>query len=143
MFSSIPMNSKGDLMSNLRHPFEAARRLLVTGLVILDLSQVTSMTPEPAPSLQITIGQWGGLEASTDCMCITSYMPDLQGMRRGCGSPVVKVSDHGRSSSPVPLKTRHVGARCTLNLSRTQTSSRGCGVVVRRGSASSSAVLVT
>ncbi|GFX02038.1 uncharacterized protein TNCV_372271 [Trichonephila clavipes] len=55
---------------------------------------------------------------------------------KGCGSPVVKVSDHGRhvmSSSPVPLKTRRVGQRCTLNLSRTETSSRWCGVVVRRG----------
>ncbi|GFY07308.1 hypothetical protein TNCV_5084951 [Trichonephila clavipes] len=42
-------------------------------------------------------------------------------------SRVVKVSDHGRlvmSSSPVPLKTRCVGQRCTLNLSRAQTSSR-------------------
>ncbi|GFX25454.1 hypothetical protein TNCV_1998551 [Trichonephila clavipes] len=34
----------------------------------------------------------------------------------GCGSPVVKVSNHGRhvmSSIPVPLKTRRVGQRCT------------------------------
>ncbi|GFY27520.1 uncharacterized protein TNCV_2071401 [Trichonephila clavipes] len=55
---------------------------------------------------------------------------------RGCGSPVVKVSDHGRyvmSSSPVPLKTRRVGQQCTLNLSRAEMSSRWCGVVVRRG----------
>ncbi|GFU31768.1 uncharacterized protein TNCV_1176371 [Trichonephila clavipes] len=54
----------------------------------------------------------------------------------GCGSLVVRVSDHGRhimSSSPVPLKTRRVGQRCTLNLSRAQTSSRWCGMVVRRG----------
>ncbi|GFT24519.1 uncharacterized protein TNCV_3253281 [Trichonephila clavipes] len=54
---------------------------------------------------------------------------------RGCGSPVVKVSNHGRhvmSSIPVPLKTRRVGQRCTLNLSRAETSSRWCGVVVRR-----------
>ncbi|GFT91413.1 uncharacterized protein TNCV_4285691 [Trichonephila clavipes] len=36
-------------------------------------------------------------------------------------------------SSPVPLKTRRVGQRCTLNLSRAETSSRWCGVVVRRG----------
>ncbi|GFV58555.1 uncharacterized protein TNCV_2915441 [Trichonephila clavipes] len=58
----------------------------------------------------------------------------------GCGSPVVKVSDHGRhvmSSSPVPLKTRRIGQRCTLNLPRAETSSRSCGVVVRRGDASS------
>ncbi|GFU03946.1 hypothetical protein TNCV_198341 [Trichonephila clavipes] len=36
-----------------------------------------------------------------------------------CGSPVVKVSDHCRhvmSLIPVPLKTRRVGERCTLNL---------------------------
>ncbi|GFX84500.1 uncharacterized protein TNCV_3531971 [Trichonephila clavipes] len=36
-------------------------------------------------------------------------------------------------SSPVPLKTRRVGQRCTLNLSRAETSSRWCDVVVRRG----------
>ncbi|GFX84421.1 uncharacterized protein TNCV_4135311 [Trichonephila clavipes] len=30
-------------------------------------------------------------------------------------------------SSPVPLKTRRVGQRCTLNLSRAETSSRWCG----------------
>ncbi|GFV89958.1 cation-transporting ATPase [Trichonephila clavipes] len=37
------------------------------------------------------------------------------------------------SSSPVPLKTRRVGHLCTLNLSRAETSSRWCGVVVMRG----------
>ncbi|GFU65782.1 uncharacterized protein TNCV_5059161 [Trichonephila clavipes] len=37
------------------------------------------------------------------------------------------------SSIPVPLKTRRVGQRCTLNLSRAETSSRWCGVGVRRG----------
>ncbi|GFV92088.1 uncharacterized protein TNCV_1895241 [Trichonephila clavipes] len=46
-------------------------------------------------------------------------------------------------SSPVPLKTRRVGQRCTLNLSRAETSSRWCGVVVRRGGASSGAIHVT
>ncbi|GFT75830.1 uncharacterized protein TNCV_851341 [Trichonephila clavipes] len=54
----------------------------------------------------------------------------------GYGSPVVKVSDHGThvtSSSPVPLKTRLVEERCTLNLLRAQTSSHWCGVIVRRG----------
>ncbi|GFS80916.1 hypothetical protein TNCV_126591 [Trichonephila clavipes] len=34
---------------------------------------------------------------------------------------------------PVPQKTRRVGQRCTLNLSRAEMSSRWCGVVVRRG----------
>ncbi|GFW05348.1 uncharacterized protein TNCV_3358671 [Trichonephila clavipes] len=47
------------------------------------------------------------------------------------------------SSSPVPLKTRRVGQRCTLHLSRAETSSRWCGVVVRRGGASSGVVHVT
>ncbi|GFX66088.1 uncharacterized protein TNCV_4102281 [Trichonephila clavipes] len=47
------------------------------------------------------------------------------------------------SSIPVPLKTRRVGQRCTLNLSRAETSSRWCGVVVRRGGASSGVVHVT
>ncbi|GFU84726.1 hypothetical protein TNCV_2126671 [Trichonephila clavipes] len=55
----------------------------------------------------------------------------------GRSSLVVRVSDRSwlvTSSSPVPLKTRRVGERCQLNLSRAQTSSRWCGVVVRRGS---------
>ncbi|GFX59752.1 uncharacterized protein TNCV_1777911 [Trichonephila clavipes] len=43
------------------------------------------------------------------------------------------VACHVTSSSPVPLKIRRVGQRCTLNLSRDETSSRWCGVVVRRG----------
>ncbi|GFV23458.1 uncharacterized protein TNCV_4781701 [Trichonephila clavipes] len=47
------------------------------------------------------------------------------------------------SLSPVPLKTHHLGERCTLNLSRAQMSSRWFGVVVRRGGASSGTVLVT
>ncbi|GFV78187.1 uncharacterized protein TNCV_1036551 [Trichonephila clavipes] len=47
------------------------------------------------------------------------------------------------SSSPVPLKTHRVGQRCTLNLSRAETSSRWCGVVVRRKGASSGVVHVT
>ncbi|GFW51964.1 hypothetical protein TNCV_1188951 [Trichonephila clavipes] len=61
-------------------------------------------------------------------------------------SQVIKVSDHGwlvTSLSPVPRKTRRVRKRCTLNLSRAQISSRWCGVVVRRGGASSGVVLVT
>ncbi|GFX52596.1 hypothetical protein TNCV_4326111 [Trichonephila clavipes] len=49
---------------------------------------------------------------------------------KGCGSPVVKVSDHGRhvmSLNPVPLKTCCAGQRCMLNLSRAETSSRWSG----------------
>ncbi|GFY33007.1 uncharacterized protein TNCV_2877561 [Trichonephila clavipes] len=43
------------------------------------------------------------------------------------------VAGFDTSSSPVPLKTRRVGQRCTLNLSRAETSSRWWGVVVRKG----------
>ncbi|GFX41967.1 uncharacterized protein TNCV_3677791 [Trichonephila clavipes] len=56
-------------------------------------------------------------------------------MTWGCGSPVIKESDHGRhvmSSNPVSLQTSRVGQRYTLNLSKAETSSRWCGVVVRR-----------
>ncbi|GFT11841.1 uncharacterized protein TNCV_1923621 [Trichonephila clavipes] len=66
----------------------------------------------------------------------TNYTVPFTVISRGCGSPVVKVSDYGRhvmSSSPVPPKTRCVGQRCTLNLSRAETSFRWCDVVVRRG----------
>ncbi|GFT46563.1 uncharacterized protein TNCV_3184211 [Trichonephila clavipes] len=37
------------------------------------------------------------------------------------------------SSSPVPLKTRRVEERCTLHLSRAQTSSCWSGIIVKRG----------
>ncbi|GFX92412.1 uncharacterized protein TNCV_1706881 [Trichonephila clavipes] len=61
-------------------------------------------------------------------------------------SLLVKISGCGwrvMSSSPVPLKTRRVRERLTLNLLRAQTSCRWCGVVVRRGDASSGVVLIT
>ncbi|GFW51002.1 hypothetical protein TNCV_3592841 [Trichonephila clavipes] len=51
-----------------------------------------------------------------------------------CGGPVVKVSDQGGhviSSNPVPLKSRRVIQRCTLNLSRAERPP--VDVVVRRG----------
>ncbi|GFX63489.1 HTH_Tnp_Tc3_2 domain-containing protein [Trichonephila clavipes] len=40
-------------------------------------------------------------------------------------------------------RDRRVGQRCTLNLSRAETASHKCGVVVRRGTASSGVVHVT
>ncbi|GFW76621.1 hypothetical protein TNCV_2682381 [Trichonephila clavipes] len=43
---------------------------------------------------------------------------------------------------PSAPKTRRVGQRCTLNLSRAEMSCRWCGVVVRRGGASSGVTLV-
>ncbi|GFY30230.1 uncharacterized protein TNCV_3091371 [Trichonephila clavipes] len=35
--------------------------------------------------------------------------------------------------SAVPLKTRRVGGRCTVNMARAQKSSRSCSVVVKTG----------
>ncbi|GFW74316.1 hypothetical protein TNCV_3438691 [Trichonephila clavipes] len=65
----------------------------------------------------------------------------------GLGSPVVKVKDscpacHEFEPSTVE-DTPCRGERCTLNLSTAQTSSRWCGVVVRREGASSGVVYVT
>ncbi|GFU76612.1 uncharacterized protein TNCV_1272611 [Trichonephila clavipes] len=60
-------------------------------------------------------------ELSTDLRCIAPL--------HGGSLVVLGVT----SSSPVPLKTRRVGERCTLNLSRAQTSSCWNGEVVKRG----------
>ncbi|GFV42771.1 transposable element Tcb2 transposase [Trichonephila clavipes] len=70
----------------------------------------------------------------------------VQSMRRRCEATIAtgvsntkssqaNASDHGRhalSLSPVPLKTHRLGQRCTLKLSKAETFSRWCGVVVRR-----------
>ncbi|GFV76977.1 hypothetical protein TNCV_690471 [Trichonephila clavipes] len=104
----------------------------VTDLLNLNLCHVMRTTPEQAP-----LPQWDNFEPQPIQRVTASST-------RGCNSPVVKVSNHGRhviNSSPVPLKTRPVGERCSLNPSRAQTSSRG--VVVRRGGTSSGVVLVT
>ncbi|GFW67495.1 uncharacterized protein TNCV_3391661 [Trichonephila clavipes] len=83
--------------------------------------------------------------AQTSSLCVSQYTGraakmfvlgsecDTPGLG---GHPKMSWWSTGRSvtgSSPVPLKTRRVGQRCTLNLSRAETSSRWCGVVVRRG----------
>ncbi|GFX31376.1 hypothetical protein TNCV_2061921 [Trichonephila clavipes] len=44
---------------------------------------------------------------------------------------------------PGTIKTRRVGQRCTLNLSRAETSSRWCGVALGEGGASSGVIHVT
>ncbi|GFU84410.1 RNA-directed DNA polymerase from mobile element jockey [Trichonephila clavipes] len=68
-------------------------------------------------------------EGNSKDECTTAVFLDIQ-------KAFDRVSDRGlpvTSSSPVPLKTRRVGQRCTLNLLRVETFSRWCGVVVRRG----------
>ncbi|GFY11135.1 uncharacterized protein TNCV_4471211 [Trichonephila clavipes] len=75
---------------------------------------------------------------SASSICLT---PKLIQQRCGRG---VKISDPSwvvPSSSPVPLKTRHIGELCTLNLSRLKRPQ--VGVVVRRRGDSSGVVLVT
>ncbi|GFX23201.1 uncharacterized protein TNCV_4559831 [Trichonephila clavipes] len=62
-----------------------------------------------------------------DCSCVTVAAEVAEWYRYRTVACLVT------SSSPVPLKTRRVGQRCTLNLSRAETSSRWCGMVVRRG----------
>ncbi|GFS61893.1 uncharacterized protein TNCV_2592101 [Trichonephila clavipes] len=75
------------------------------------------------------------------CATEVDETPPREDDRFGMMAKVVVFGTEG--SSPVPLKTRRVGQRCTLNLSRAETSSRWCGVVVRRGGASSGVVHVT
>ncbi|GFU14763.1 uncharacterized protein TNCV_2806891 [Trichonephila clavipes] len=112
----------------------------------LNHGQVTWTTPKLAPPLRTTTPHQredvSALDRFNVNRCPTRRVFSGTGLEpvtkqaTDCGSPVVKVSDHGRhvmSSSPVPLKIRRVGQRCSLNLLRAETSSRWCGVVVRRG----------
>ncbi|GFT41851.1 hypothetical protein TNCV_1667111 [Trichonephila clavipes] len=60
----------------------------------------------------------------------SSVAPGLEpeSLRRRVRDPnhLFSAANHVMSSSPVPLKTRRVGQRCTLNLSRAEMSSRIC-----------------
>ncbi|GFW50724.1 putative DD41D transposase [Trichonephila clavipes] len=101
----------------------------------------TNVTTQVAPMLQLQMrsGIWQLLPKVTDRVqhqtCLVSSLQPLVQLRLrvgGCSNLVVKVSDFGRhvmSSSPVPLKILRVGQRCTLNLSRVETSSRCCQVI--------------
>ncbi|GFW86837.1 uncharacterized protein TNCV_2809921 [Trichonephila clavipes] len=98
---------------------------------ILSRDQVTRTTRDATPHSKLP--QHTNLRAFTlDRFCLTT--PRIDGM-----AAVAEwyrhriVAGFVTSSNPVPLKTRRVGQRCTLNLSRAETSSRRCGVVVRRG----------
>ncbi|GFW91569.1 hypothetical protein TNCV_4499891 [Trichonephila clavipes] len=54
-----------------------------------------------------------------------------------------RIMHAGHEFEPSTTKDPPCRERCTLNLSRAQTSSRWCGVVVRKGGVSSSVVHVT
>ncbi|GFX01889.1 uncharacterized protein TNCV_370781 [Trichonephila clavipes] len=140
----------------------ATRGLLATDHVILNHGQVTWTTPELAPPLLTTtphqredvsaldrfnvhrcptrrVFSGTGLEPVTKQATVRYlyHSATAATVYVGRASRVVKVSNrhgwHAMNLSPVPLKTHRVVERCPLNLSRVQTSSRWCGVVVRRG----------
>ncbi|GFW68090.1 putative RNA-directed DNA polymerase from transposon BS [Trichonephila clavipes] len=111
----------------------------------LDLLRAESMNGMPVDT-DSKNQEYSNSERRLFLLTICVFCFKTPAILKGCGSPVVRVSNLGRhvmSSIPVPLKTRRVGQRCTLNLSRAETSSRWCGVVVRRGGASSGVVHVT
>ncbi|GFW57917.1 hypothetical protein TNCV_1418641 [Trichonephila clavipes] len=58
---------------------------------------------------------------------IPEYNPSKLSLPNNDVAAVAEWYRYRMSSSPVPLKTRCVGQRCTLNLSRAETSSRWCG----------------
>ncbi|GFW57358.1 hypothetical protein TNCV_542721 [Trichonephila clavipes] len=87
----------------------------------------TNCSSEPTSHPRVPRAHQAGLSRRSLPGVELSESGDLFHNWGGCGSPVVKVSDHVRhvmSSSPILLKTRRVGQRCTLNLSRAETSSR-------------------
>ncbi|GFT41924.1 uncharacterized protein TNCV_1667711 [Trichonephila clavipes] len=106
------------------------------GLVLPDISTLTAVSVERLANQRLHLARNEVLldrHSTLNCLGVNAA---LVASRWGCGSLVVKVSDcggHAMSSNPIPLKTRRVEKGCTLNLSRAQTSSRWCGVVVRRG----------
>ncbi|GFU59840.1 uncharacterized protein TNCV_4726081 [Trichonephila clavipes] len=125
-------SSDDDDVGRLTSHCSATRGLLVTDHVILNQGQVTWTTPDLAPfnTLKRDVFPLGF------CLNGSFLLGTIHGSLLGCDSPVVKILDHGKhvmSSRPLPLKSRRAGQRCTLNLSRAETSSRWHGVVVRRG----------
>ncbi|GFS93468.1 transposable element Tcb1 transposase [Trichonephila clavipes] len=104
-----------------------------TARVSQDCLRTVTILPWPArsPDFSQMKHSWDR-SSQNDCSLISIIS---SAVFRGRGSLVVNVSDRGwyvMSSSLVPLKTRSEGERCTLNLSRSQTSSQGCGVDVKR-----------
>ncbi|GFV68224.1 hypothetical protein TNCV_1875061 [Trichonephila clavipes] len=82
-------------------------------------------------------------ELSTDLACIAALHDSIKSNRyryavpfelsSNRGSLVVKITDSWPACHEFEsLKTRCVEERCTENLPRSETSSNGCGVVVRR-----------
>ncbi|GFV17121.1 hypothetical protein TNCV_3632841 [Trichonephila clavipes] len=65
-----------------------------------------------------------------------SKLRDSEKPHRGCGSPVVKISVHGRhvtSAEASTTKDPPCRAAMHVNLSRVEMSFRWCGMIVRRG----------
>ncbi|GFW15155.1 hypothetical protein TNCV_173021 [Trichonephila clavipes] len=120
--------------------------------------QVTRAAPELAP-LPLTTTPTGGRLSSRQISRATEtsrnitarvnerdISGDIHYFLGGRGSRVVLVSDRGLSChefEPSTTKDPPCRAAYTLNLSRAEMSSRWCGMVVRRGGASSGVVHVT
>ncbi|GFX86382.1 hypothetical protein TNCV_2562711 [Trichonephila clavipes] len=85
-----------------------------------DVSALDRFNVHRCPTRRVFSGT--GLELMTYLPWSDTLTTGLPQPGRGRGSLVVKVSNRGwlfTCSSPVLLKSRHVGERCMLNLSRT------------------------
>ncbi|GFU56142.1 hypothetical protein TNCV_712041 [Trichonephila clavipes] len=101
------------------------RGLLATNLVGLNHGQVKRTTLEPALLLSKlphhATGEIDGFNMH-QFLCTTGVAAVTEWYRYRI------VAGFVTSSSPVSLKTRRVGQRCTLYLSRAETYSRWCGI---------------
>ncbi|GFX38132.1 uncharacterized protein TNCV_3837311 [Trichonephila clavipes] len=135
--------------------YKETRGLLLTDLVI-NHDQATRTKPGWHYHLQTSLLCKRQHQAPSDFACISPIIQQVFSGTRvqtrdtgiivlvapypikpgGRGSRVYRYRNMAcliTSSSPVPLKTRRVGQRSTLNLSRAETSSRWWGEKVRRG----------
>ncbi|GFU86548.1 uncharacterized protein TNCV_4479841 [Trichonephila clavipes] len=137
----IVLSRHGGTLNSRRASSPFGSYCTCSGLLRALCLDIASCTPEP--SYEIPAEHWErGTYAMASWCSGAGQSPALLLPGKIREHPVATVAEWYRyrtvaclvtSSSPVPLKTRRVGQRCTLNLSRAGTSSRWCGVVVRRG----------
>ncbi|GFX30108.1 hypothetical protein TNCV_2618191 [Trichonephila clavipes] len=80
---------------------------------------------------------------SPDCRPPHNSRAKSYGLRKPSGQSIGSWQPCHEFKPSTTLKTRRIGQRCTLNVSRAETSSRWCDVVVRRGGTSSGVIHVT
>ncbi|GFW54652.1 uncharacterized protein TNCV_787551 [Trichonephila clavipes] len=124
-------NAKYSFNAEFKRDGKAIETFLMTAQINMDfVNHPVPSTTEPSMSL-VRVGT-DACESIVNC--ILRYKDYYFHKNEWPSSLVVKVSDRRwrvMSSSRVPIKTRRVGVRCSLNLLRAQTSSHWCGVVVR------------